>query len=160
MLPWAAVVDVAPHLAASVRGRFDAAGLGLLATLRADGSPRISGVEPLFDAELWLGMMPRSRKAADLLRDPRLCLHSGTADKEVRDGDAKVCGRAVPVTDEGEIAAFRARFAAHAGMEPPPGPMDLFRVAVTEMSFLRPAGDHLVIEWWRPGLPVSRVDRY
>lgn len=160
MLSWAAVVDAAPDLAASVRSRFDASGLGLLATLRADGSPRISGVEPLFDAELWLGMMPRSRKAADLLRDPRLCLHSGTADKEVREGDAKVSGRAVPVTDEGEIAAFRARFAAHAGMEPPPGPMHLFRVAVTDMSFLRPAGDHLVIEWWRPGLPVSRVDRY
>ncbi len=157
---WAAAADAAPDLAATVRARFDASGLGLLATLRADGSPRISGVEPLFDAELWLGMMPNSRKAADLLRDPRLCLHSATADKQVREGDAKVSGRAVPVTDDAEIADFRALFAANAGMEPPPGPMHLFRVAVTDMSFLRPAGDHLVIEWWRPGRPVSRVDRY
>lgn len=160
MPSWSAAVDAAPDLSASVRARFEASGLGLLATLRADGFPRISGVEPLFDVELWLGMMPRSRKAADLVRDPRLCLHSATADKEVTEGDAKLSGRAVAVTDQTEVAAFRARFAAQAGMEPPPGPMDLFRVDVTDMSFLRPAGDHLVIEWWRDGEPVSRVDRY
>lgn len=157
---WSAAVDAAPDLAGSVRARFDASGLGLLATLRADGFPRISGVEPLFGADLWLGMMPESRKAADLLRDPRLCLHSATADKEMKEGDAKLSGRAAAVTDEAEILRFRRLFAAHAGMEPPPGPMHLFRVDVTEMSFLRPAGDHLVIEWWREGGRVSRVDRY
>ncbi len=161
MARWDEIAASDPDLAAHARRCFSVARHSTLATLRKDGAPRISGIETVFGAaELWLGMMPRSRKAADLLRDPRLCLHSGTADKEVREGDAKVSGRAVPVTDEGEIAAFRARFAAHAGMEPPPGPMHLFRVAVTDMSFLRPAGDHLVIEWWRPGLPVSRVDRY
>ncbi|MDP8938534.1 MAG: pyridoxamine 5'-phosphate oxidase family protein [Actinomycetota bacterium] len=160
MASWSAAVDAATDLAGSVRARFDASGLGLLATLRADGFPRISGVEPLFEADLWLGMMPGSRKAADLLRDPRLCLHSATADKEVKEGDAKLTGRAVAVTDEAGIARFRSLFAAHAGMEPPPGPMHLFRVDVTEMSFLRPAGDHLVIEWWREGQAVCRVDRY
>jgi hypothetical protein len=55
--------------------RFEATGLGLLATLRADGSPRVSGLEPLFAlGELWFGMMPESRKALDLLRDPRFAI--------------------------------------------------------------------------------------
>ena len=51
-------------------------------------------------------------------------------------------------------------WAAVVDAAPDLAPMHLFRVAVTDMSFLRPAGDHLVIEWWCPGLPVSRVDRY
>jgi hypothetical protein len=114
----------------------------------------------MFTGELWLGMMDRSRKGADLRRDPRLCLHSATADKAVTEGDAKLFGRAVLVTGGGDLDRFRADFAAHAGAEPPAGPMDLFRVDVTDMSFLRPAGDHLVIEWWRESDGLHRVDRY
>lgn len=161
MPTWSAVEAEAPGLARSVRDRFEATGLGFLATLRADGFPRISGVEPLFtDAELWLGMMERSRKGADLRRDPRLCLHNAGADKSVAKGDAKLAGRAVLATDEGDVARFRRAFAAVAGYEPPPGPMDLFRVDVTELSFLRPAGDHLVIQWWTAGGSVQQVKRY
>src|SRR5919205_2769551 len=101
MASWSGVTSAAPELAALVRARFEATGLGLLATLRRDGSPRISGIEPLFtDAELWLGMMPGSRKAADLLRDPRFALHNATVDKQVTHGDAKLSGRAVLVQDE------------------------------------------------------------
>ena len=59
MSSWGQVVEVAPDLAASVQARFEAYGLALLATLRRDGSPRISGVEPLFaHDDLWIGMMP------------------------------------------------------------------------------------------------------
>src|SRR5438046_1873805 len=98
---WSEVEKAAPELAAKVRERFDAHGLGLLATIRRDGSPRISGLEPLFSlGDLWLGMMPGSLKAADLLRDPRFALHSATTDKQVTEGDAKVAGRALPVEDE------------------------------------------------------------
>jgi hypothetical protein len=69
---WSEVEAAAPELAERVKERFAATGLGLLATLRADGSPRISGIEPLFALdELWLGMMDGSRKATDLLRPPR-----------------------------------------------------------------------------------------
>ncbi len=91
MSSWSEVKVAAPELAASVEERFEAHGLALMATLRRDGSPRISGVELLFAAgELWLGMMPDSRKARDLERDPRLALHSATTDKEVREGVAEV----------------------------------------------------------------------
>ena len=156
---WSAVVTAAPELAAAVRARFDATGLGLLATLRRNGFPRISGIEPLFTDDLWLGMMDRSLKGNDLRHDPRLCLHSATADKNVAEGDAKLTGRAVLVEGGDDLARYRRDIAAATGHEAPSGPMDVFRVEVTEVSFLRPAGDHLVIEWWREGGPVHRVER-
>ncbi len=133
-----------------------------LTTLRADGSPRISGIEPLFTSdELWLGMMPGSRKAADLLRDPRFALHSATIDKQVTHGDAKISGRAVPVERDADLDAFRAAFQAQTGYAPPPGPFHLFRAGVTELSSVRPGpgGNHLVIEWWREGEGTRRIER-
>ena len=159
---WREVASAAPELAALVRARFEATGLGLLATVRRDGSPRISGIEPLFtDDELWLGMMPDSRKAIDLLRDPRFALHSATIDKQVTQGDAKVGGRAVLVEDEPTKAAFGAAFKAHTGADIPPGPFTLFRAEVLEVSTVQPAGgDHLNIDYWREGQPPRRVERY
>ena len=66
-----------------MRARFDAHRHKILGTLRADGSPRLSGIETTFkDGELWLGMMPGSRKVQDLQRDPRLALHSPPVDPD------------------------------------------------------------------------------
>jgi hypothetical protein len=161
MAAWREVAAAAPEVAGLVRRRFEATGLGLLATLRRDGSPRISGIEPLFtDDELWLGMMPGSRKATDLLRDPRFALHSATIDKQVTEGDARVSGRAVMVEDEPSKAAFRAAFQAHTGYDIPPGPFTLFRADVQELSTIQPGGDHLNIDHWREGQPARRVERY
>ena len=160
MATWSTVSASAPDLAALVRARFEATGLGLLATLRRDGSPRISGIEPLFTSdELWLGMMPGSRKALDLLRDPRFALHSATADKQVTHGDAKINGRAVVVEDEATIAEFRRAFAAQTGYDPGSGPLTLFRADITDMSTVQPAGDHLNIDFWREGAPTQRMER-
>ena len=119
-----------------------------LATLRWDGSPRISGTEVAFeDGELMLGMMPGSMKAGDLRRDPRLALHSPTEDTPEGDpsswaGEAKIAGRAIDVTepkDEGHR----------------------FRVEISEVVLTRvgePA-DHLVIESWHPERGLQRRDR-
>jgi Pyridoxamine 5'-phosphate oxidase len=149
MTNWNDVMTTAPELAADVRARFEAHGLGLLATLRADGSPRISGIEPWFGVgELWIGMMWQSLKARDLLRDPRLSLHSATVDTKVEHGDARVSGRAVVVDDDEEMSLALGEFAVSTGNEAPPGPMHLFRIDVTELMFLRPAGDHLDIRTW------------
>jgi len=161
--PWADVVRAAPELAASVRSRFDAHGLGLLATLRRDGAPRLSGIEPLFtDDEVWMGMMPDSLKVLDLLRDPRFALHSATTDKNVTEGDAKLAGRAVavPADDEAAFGTFRAAFEAATGNPPPEGPFNLFRGDLDEVSIMRPAGDHLEIDWWRERDGLHHVDRY
>jgi hypothetical protein len=160
MPSWSQVLDAAPELARDVQARFDAHGLGLLATLRRDGSPRLSGIEPLFaNGELWLGMMENSRKAADLMRDPRFALHSATTDKQVAEGDAKLAGRAVLVSDKETFARYLQTFPQDTGGELPPEPFPLFRADVSEISWLRPAGDHLDIRWWRAGGEVVSVER-
>jgi hypothetical protein len=159
MPPWTEITTAAPELAAAVQERFEAHGLGILATLRADGFPRLSGIEPMFTDEVWLGMMDRSRKALDLLRDPRLSLHNATTDKAVLAGDAKITGLAVAVTDDAALAKARADFGTYTGQEPPPGPMHLFRIDVHELAFVRPGGDHLVIESWTTGRGLRRVER-
>lgn len=156
---WSGVEEAAPELASKVRARFEAHGLALLATLRRDGSPRISGIETLFgEGELWLGMMPGSLKARDLLRDPRLALHSATTDKNVAQGDAKLAGRAVHVEDEATFDRYRV--ASGGGHGHSLGGFHLFRVDVGDMSHLVPAGDHLDVEWWSESGGYRAVDRY
>ena len=159
MPSWSDVHTAAPDLAKTVQRRFEAHGLGFLATLRSDGSPRISGIEPLLTDEVWIGMMPRSRKALDLLRDPRLSLHSASIDKEVREGDARISGLAVVVDDPADVARARADFERHTGQAPPPGAMHLFRVDVREVVLVRPVVDRLVIESWTPDRGHRRVER-
>ena len=159
---WQDFAAQAPDLAAFAEARLEAHGLAFLATVRADGSPRISGLEPLVtDGQLWLGMMPGARKVADLERDPRFALHNASADKAVTDGDVKISGRAVPVAEGSpDMVAFPAAFAAANGYEPPPGPINLFVADLTEVSSIRPAGDHLLIEWWHPGDGPHTTKRY
>jgi hypothetical protein len=159
MPSWSSVLTSAPDLAKQVQRRFDAHGLGLLATLRRDGFPRLSGVEPLFTEEVWVGMMPQSLKALDLLRDPRMTMHSATIDKQVTDGDAKITGLAVAVDDEEALAQARRDFEVHTGQAPPPGPMHLFRIDVRELAFVHPEHDRLVIESWSAARGIRRIER-
>jgi len=161
MTTWDDLTAAAPDLAADVQRRFEATGLGLLATLRKDGSPRISGLEPWFgDGELWLGMMHGSRKAHDLQRDPRFSLHAATEDKHVEQGDARVSGRALAVEDEATKREALGIFAEVSGYgEAPPEPMHLWKVDVTEVMFLKPDGDHLDIRWWTPDGGERSIER-
>jgi hypothetical protein len=147
---WSDVAAAEPDFAARVRALFEAQRHMTLATLRRDGSPRISGTEVRFeDGEMLLGMMPGSRKALDVGRDPRLALHSPTVDPPEADhsswgGDAKVAGLAVPTGDPDTT-----RDAPH------------FRIDITEVVLTRvgsPA-DHLVIESWHPGRGLERLER-
>lgn len=153
----------APELAGRVRARFESTGLALVATLRRDGAPRISGVEPYFGlGHLWLGMMPGSVKAGDLRGDGRFALHAATADKELTDGDAKLAGQAVEVHDPAERAAFARGFAEASGYDPADtGDFHLFRLDVTEMVFLSiaPEKDAMLIERWSPGRAVETIRR-
>ena len=155
MPSWSDVEAEVSEIAALARGFLDAHIHKTLATLRHDGSPRISGIEVSFaDGELWLGMMWRSLKALDLQRDPRFALHSGSADPPGWTGDTKLAGRIEEVTDP-------ERKAAIIGADAPPGPSHLFRADITEVVVVRlgdPA-DHLVIESWHPGRGVTRQER-
>src|SRR5687767_8137277 len=97
---WTDFETAAPELAAEVRRHLDAHTHKTLATIRRDGSPRISGTESTFkDGELWIGSMWEARKALDLRRDPRFALHSGSDDPPDWSGDAKVAGRVEEITD-------------------------------------------------------------
>ena len=161
MTTWADATTAAPDLAADVRRRFEDVGMGFLATLRQDGSPRISGIELFFhDDEVWLGMMWDSRKALDLRRDPRCSVQAGSADKEVKAGDARLSGRGVEVDDEAVKARIGAAVAEVSEFDPNVhSPWHLFRLDVTELYFLRPEGDHLDLRWWTPEGGVRRHER-
>ena len=158
MATWAEVAASAPELADAARRFFDAHTHKTLATLRRDGSPRLSGIEASFaGGELSFGSMWRSRKALDLRRDPRFALHSGSIDPPEWDGDAKVAGRAEEVTDPARVEALvQAR-----GGEAPAEPWHLFRAEVTELAVVRLGDprDHLLIELWREGEGVRRMER-
>jgi hypothetical protein len=157
---WRDLEQAEQAFADSVRARFEATGLAMLATLRSDGSPRLSGIEPWFaDGELWLGMMYDSRKARDLQRDPRFALHAATIDKDVSEGDVKVAGRAFEIGED-EVADALAAYAAQAGHDAPPGPAHVFKLDLHEVVHIAPAGDHLVIQRWTPVEGLTQVDRY
>jgi hypothetical protein len=158
MASWNEIESSAPELAARARTAFDAHKHKVVATLRQDGSPRISGIEANFaDGELWLGMMPGSRKALDLRRDPRLALHSASVDPPddptAWPGDAKLTGRAVEVDDPERLRKL--------GAGDDPAGAHLFRVDITELVHTRvgdPA-DHLVIDLWQEGKGLRRMQR-
>lgn len=145
MSTWAEFAAAAPDLAAAVEGRFKATKHHVLATLRRDGSPRVSGTEvELAEGELRMGSMSGAVKATDLLRDGRFALHSNPGDGSMAGGDAKVAGVAVEVTDQGFAGDFH-QFR-----------LDLHEVVLTT---IHPDGDRLVIEVWRPGNEIRRIER-
>ena len=151
---WSEVEQEAPELAAAAREFLDAGKHKTLATLRRDGSPRISGSEAeIRDGDLWLGSMWQAVKARDLQRDPRFALHSASVDPPAWRGDAKLAGRVEEVTDPDVVARMTEGA--------PPGPSHLFRADVTELSVVRLAasGDSLVVESWHQGRGLSRAER-
>lgn len=159
MATWDEVTKAAPELAARVIERFGAHKHALLATLRRDGSPRLSGIETDFsNGDLLLGMMPDSLKSADLQRDPRFSLHSAPVDLELAHGDAKLSGRAVLITDAAFVAEYLRKFEDETGQSPPGG-ADLFRAEVLEASVVTVDGDLLVIDAWRDGEAPTRRTR-
>ena len=155
MASWTTFEQAAPELAASVAALLDAHRHKTLATLRRDGSPRISGTEAdLRDGELWIGSMPGALKARYLLRDPRFALHSGSDDPPEWPGDAKLAGHAVEVTDPAAFEAARSK-------ETPPGPFHLFRLDLHEVSTVGLTEDRkaLVIRLWTPEGGVREMTR-
>jgi hypothetical protein len=153
MARWSEIEKEAPELAARAREFFDARTHKTIATLRKDGSPRISGTELQFrDGDIWLGSMWRAVKALDLQRDPRYALHSGSIDPPDWKGDAKIAGRIEEITDPAKVEELNANA---------PGPSHLFRADVTELSVvtLGEPADHIVIESWHEGRGITKLRR-
>lgn len=150
MARWEDVETAEPAFAARVRALFEARKHTTIATVRADGAPRISGIEVrIVDGELTFGSMPGARKGADLRRDPRFALHGPTVDpvegqEASWPGEAKVAGRAVP-----------------AGAVEGPAAGELFRADLTEvvLTSLNETATALRVEVWTPGRGLRCVER-
>jgi hypothetical protein len=155
MPTWTEFEAAAPELAGAVRQRLDAHTHKTIATLRRDGSPRISGTETILrEGELWIGSMWEARKARDLQRDPRFALHTGSADPPDWEGDAKLAGIAEEITDPERVQAI-------IGGNAPPGPAHLFRLDLREVSTvgLDESRTALVIDVWTPDRGVRTIRR-
>jgi hypothetical protein len=138
-----------------LRARLDAHTHKTLATLRRDGSPRISGTESqIRDGELWIGSMWQARKAVDLRRDPRFALHSGSDEPSAWSGDAKLSGVVEEITDPERVRELNGEAGAS-------GPSHLFRLDLREVSTvgLDSARKQLVIRWWTPEGGERRMTR-
>jgi hypothetical protein len=134
-------------------------GVVLVATIRGDGTPRISPVEPfLLDGTLWLSMMWGSRKAADLLRDPRILVHSVITSRDGGEGEFKLRGTARDEPGEEAQRRYADAVAASLGWNPEPGRFHLFAVDIGQVTFIRyddATGDqHVAV--WPPGREFIR----
>ncbi len=150
MTSWATFAGEAPELAAIAERRLDADGLVLVGTLRSNGWPRISPVEPLLvNGQLMLGMMWQSRKAIDLERDPRCIVHSIVTDKAGTEGDVKVYGLAVSVDDAETRDRYGSALFERIGWRPE-GEFHLFAVDITEVGYFCAVEGGHDTRTWRP----------
>lgn len=155
MTTWQEFAEQAPELAKTARAQLEAAKHHVLATLRRDGSPRVSGTEVGWRGpDLTLGSMPGARKALDLRRDPRFALHANPGDGSMAGPDVKIAGRAVEVTGDEQRAWVEE-------VEPPSADSHLFRLELTEVTTTGVSDDqtHLVIQHWTPAEGTRTFNR-
>src|SRR3954465_11775913 len=147
-MTWEEFRNACHELAALGEERFRTREVLLLGTLRRNGWPRISPVEMDFvDGELLVGMMPRSPKALDLLRDPRYVAHSAVSTRHGTEGDFKLYGEALPVDDPGRRAAYRAAIKARIGWGPGEPDYPLFALGVQSAGFVVFGQDAFGMAW-------------
>ncbi|MFI7531210.1 pyridoxamine 5'-phosphate oxidase family protein [Nocardia salmonicida] len=162
MTTWSQFTEEAPNVAALFLRRHQATGkLCMLATLRADGSPRISPIEPVvFEGMLVLAGMPNTRKFDDLARDPRFCLHTATVDTRVSDGDAKLFGTVTDLQDETVHTRFAQKLFDDSGFDIRGEKFDHFYIAdLTGASTVEVVDDRLDITVWKPGAGETIVHK-
>ncbi len=145
---WEAFVAACPEIADHALRRFGEDELCMVGTLRADGSPRITPCELDFAVgELLLGMMWQSRKAHDLLRDPRCVLHSCTSDRLATQGDVKLYGRAKDVQDPALRAAYLSAVKARIDWAPEEPRFHVFALDVTSAGYIDFKEPRIVVTW-------------
>lgn len=154
MVTWKAFADEAPRIAGIFVRRHNATGnLCMLATLRSDGYPRISPMEPgIFADHLVLVGMPNTTKFRDLGRDPRFCLHTATVDPSVGEGDVKLWGEVRNLQDADLHQQFASDLFERSGMDLRGQVFDPFYVAdLTSASSVTIDDGQLMITIWKPG---------
>jgi general stress protein 26 len=156
---WSGLEREQPRLAAAGRERLLDRGVVLVGTVRSDGTPRISPVEPfVLDGTLWLSMMWGSTKAQDLLRDPRILVHSVIANRDGGEGEVKIRGMARAAEDREIQARYASAVGAALGWTPDPGRFHLFAVDIEHVTLIEysdaAGGQHVAM--WPPGREFFR----
>ncbi|MCQ4118158.1 pyridoxamine 5'-phosphate oxidase family protein [Rhodococcus tibetensis] len=153
MTHWTQFETEAPDLAEAVIARFEAHKHHVLATVRRDGSPRVSGTEvEFYEGTLLLGSMVGARKVLDLRRDPRFALHSNPGHHSMKGGDAKISGRALEIVGE-----RKQLIVDHYPDEI--GEADVFELTVDEVVLTTVDGEHLYVDLWKPGRAITRFTK-
>lgn len=150
---WSVMEHSQPRLAELGHRRLIGPGVVLVATIRHDGTPRLSPVEPLvLDGDLWLCMMWQSTKARDLLRDPRILIHSVVTNRDGTEGEFKIRGTARTDNDRAMQRRYADAAASTLGWDPQPGRFHLFAVDITEVTFISydPATGNQHVAIWPP----------
>jgi hypothetical protein len=154
---WDAFEEACPEIARLARERFAKDEVVLVGTIRRNGSPRISPNEPDVAAgRLFVSMMWRSRKALDLLRDPRIVVHSVPSDRMNPGGDIKLYGRVVDERDPAVRQAFREAIRSRIGWAPDEPEYHCFSVDVEEAAYLRFTQETFEIRRWTPEAGLTR----
>lgn len=142
MASWAEFEAAEPKFAHRARRLLTTRKHLTMATLRRDGSPRVSGTEiQITGGQLSIGSMQGALKAKDLQRDPRVAIHGPTHDPTSSGawrGEAKVAGRAVEQPAEGSHS---------------------FNIDITEVVITGLSGSGLIIESWSPDRGYRTMDR-
>ena len=156
-MDWGEFQRKSPRIASAGAERFQRSRLALIGTLTRDGWPRVSPVEPLFLAnDLVLGMIWRSAKALDLLRDPRCMLHSVVTDPDANEGEFKLKGNAIPAEEDATLQQIRQKW----GLTPA-APLHVFRIDVLSASLTTYQLEQglMLVERWDPYHGVSEKRR-
>jgi hypothetical protein len=158
-MKWSDIAREQPRLSALAQERLIQPGVVLVVTTRRDGTPRLCPVEPLeMDGDLWLSMMWLSKKALDLMRDPRILVHSVITSRDGSEGEFKVRGTARAEHDAGVQRRYADAAASELGWEPVPGRFHLFAVDIDEITFISydPVAESQHVAMWPPGREFVR----
>jgi hypothetical protein len=153
-MTWRTFAAAAPEMAELGQAQFAAAGVALVGTVRRDGSPRISRVEPcVIEGELYLGMMWQSRKALDLLRDPRIVVCNAICSNTGTERELTLRGRGIAIADPAVRRRFMEAVAERSDWKEP---FHLFAVAVESAALLTYQGGEQAVQLWPQGVAFKR----
>lgn len=160
-MDWGEFEAQAPKLAELGQKLIEKDQLVLIGTIRRDGSPRISPVEPdITNGRLYLGMIWGSFKALDLLRDPRCTVHCLVHDRMASEGEFKLFGRSIAISDPDEEALYRQALFERIGWEPGDTPFHLFAIDIEGASSFITEDESRLATIWRAGQPIRTIRQY
>jgi hypothetical protein len=151
-MQWSDLARRQPALEARVHEQIVKPGVTLIGTIRRDGTPRISPVEPmLMDGDLWLSMLHGSAKARDLKRDPRILVHNIVTNRDGEAGELKIRGIAIEEADRDLHTRYAATATDALGWTPEVGHFHLFRVNIENVTSIRYEDGDQYVTSWPPG---------